>query len=161
MIKKKNTIAKMAGKGFIRASFFHIVIFLVTIGLFGVTLTKDSLWSALAMMETAKLPADFISRLDILLIAFWIFSLFGVTSGYSTYSMWLLKDVWKEKRKGVMLAIFFSLSGILTLLLPDIETSTALYFRYLAVIDFPIAIIIPLLSIIFYKRKYRERSIEV
>ena len=148
----KETMEKAAGKGFLRASFFHVLIFLVTIGLFGVTLTKDSLWSALTIMETAKLPADFISRLDILLIAFWIFSLFGVASGYSTYGMWLVKDRWKRGKKGVLLFFFLLCSGVLALLMPDIEKTTTFYFKYLALIDFPIAVLVPFVSLLLNNR---------
>lgn len=151
---KKDRIENAAKKSFVLAVGLHILLFLVTIGLFGVQLSKDTLWPALAIMETAKLPADFISRLDILLIAFWIFSMFGVVSGYETYSMWLAKDIFPKEQKGIALIIFLTVSGVIALLLPDIETSTIWFVKYMAWVDFPVAIMIP--AFLWWKEKRKK-----
>ena len=153
MKKQGNQVGRAVGKGYALAVVFHVVLFLTTIGLFGVQMTKDSMFPAFAIMETAKLPADFISRLDILLIAFWVFSMFGVMSGYSTYGMWLVKDMVKGKKKGIILTVFLLLSGGLTLLFGNLATATDWFFRYLMWIDVPIGVFIPLLVLLKKKRR--------
>ena len=151
--EKRKQVRKAIGNGFFFVVFSHLSLFLTTVGLFGVQITKNTLFPTYTIMETVKLPADFISRLDILLIAFWIFGLFGVVSGYSTYGMWLLKTPMKGRNKGVILTVFLVLSLGITLFASNIERATTLYFRYLFYFDFPIAIAIP--TIILLKKKRR------
>lgn len=151
--KKGDQMGKAVFRSYGLTFAFHCILFLTTIGLFGVQLTKNSLFPVFSIMETAKLPADFISRLDILLIAFWIFCLFGVISGYSTYGMWFAKDMIKGKKKGILIAIFLFLSGLLTLFAPNIFLTTDWYFRYLLWFDLPISIIIPMLLLVRKKRR--------
>lgn len=151
--KRGNQIGKAVFQGYGFTVAVHMLLFFTTIGLFGVQLTKDSMYPAFAIMETAKLPADFISRLDIFFIAFWIFAMFGVISGYSTYSMWLIKDRIKGKKKGIILVVFFLLSGSLSLYLGEVEQATHWFFLYLAWIDVPLAILIPVLVVLKKKRR--------
>lgn len=151
--RKNEKFKKSAWKSFGMASGLYFFLFLVTIGLFGVQLSKDTLWPAFAIMETAKLPADFISRLDILLIAFWIFSMFGVASGYITYAVELINHIFLNKQKGLFLISFFILSGGLTLLLPDIEQTSIWFASYMMWIDFPIAFFIPFIIWCILTRK--------
>lgn len=150
--EKQKETKKAIGKSFIFTVFAHLCLFITTVGLFGVQISKNTLFPAFAIMETAKLPADFISRLDILLIAFWIFGLFGVVSGYSTYGMWLVKDRVKGRSKNMILTVFLLLSLGVALMIPSLETGTTLFFRYLMLIDFPIAIAIPIIILLKKKR---------
>ena len=152
--KQKQTRTRKA----IRNSFFfvflsHICLFFTTVGLFGVQITKSTLFPTFAIMETAKLPADFISRLDILLIVFWIFGLFSVVSGYSTYAMWLVKDRVSNRNKSVILGVFLIMALGIALISSNLERATDIYFRYLMWIDFPLGILIPIVILLKKKRR--------
>lgn len=151
--EKKRKSEWAIGGSFLFVVFSYLCLFLTTIGLFGVQMTKNSLFPAFAIMETAKLPADFISRLDILFIAFWIFGLFGVVSGYCTYAMWIVEKSIRDRKKAGILILFLALALGISLLISNMNLGTTIYFRYLMFLDFPIAIAIPIIILLKKKRR--------
>lgn len=132
----------------------NIVIYIVTIGMFGITATKNNLWPALEIMQTVRLPGGFIKRLDILLIAFWIFSMFGIISGYASYSTHYIKEVVKKPAWWKTAAIgFLILTYLFSTRIGELETAFTTFSRYMTYIDFPIGIGAPLLMLVIGKAR--------
>lgn len=138
--KLKYTVASASGFVII----LNIIIFIITVGMFGVTLTQKSLWPALRIMQTVKLPGGFVERLDILLVAFWIFSMFGVLSGYMSYGINYAIRVSSEKFKWVYILIFAGGAYLFASRIGTLEEAFSIFSGYMAFIDFPVAIIAPL-----------------
>lgn len=132
----------------------NVVIYVVTLGMFGVNGTENSLWPALKIMQTVRLPGGFIKRLDILLIAFWIFSMFGIISGYASYSTHYIKELVKKPIWWKGAAVLFLVAAyFLSTRIGDLDTAFTMFSRYMIFIDFPIGIGAPLLMIIVGKMR--------
>lgn len=126
----------------------NIVIFVVTVGMFGAIATKRSLWPALSIMKTVKLPGGFVERLDILLIAFWIFSMFGIISAYLFYAVNLGKQIMGNKKWQWLIPGFLILVYIWAANAGELEQSFVSFFQYMAYADFPLALLTPAVVLI-------------
>jgi spore germination protein len=129
--------------------FLNLLIFIGTVGMFGTVRTGKKLWSALWLMQSVKLPGHFLERLDILFLAVWIFGIFALFSGYYFYSSQMMQDwckKWeKQKREGLYPVLFFGGIFLGTLWLENPETILSVFGNYLMWVDFPLAVILPLL----------------
>lgn len=149
--KLKYTVASASGFVIV----LNLIIFIITVGMFGVVLTQKSLWPALRIMQTVKLPGGFIERLDILLIAFWIFSMFGVLSGYMSYGVNYAIRVSGRKFKWLYILIFAGGAYLLASRIGTLEEAFSFFSGYMAFIDFPLAVIAPFLLLILGKVRKR------
>jgi stage II sporulation protein R len=129
--------------------FLNLLIFIGTVGMFGTVRTGKKLWSALWLMQSVKLPGHFLERLDILFLAVWIFGIFALFSGYYFYSSQLVQGwckKWeKQRREGLYPVLFFGGIFLGTLWLENPETILSVFGNYLMWVDFPLAVILPLL----------------
>lgn len=159
---------KRSGMGMGRVCFFviflNILIYVITVGMFGTIRTGKKLWSALYIMQNVRLPGHFLERLDILFLAFWIISVFALFSGYLFYSETIVSE-WNKKireerssngkwmskygtgkwQKYLYPVLF--LGGIFCFVLwqPNPEKALSFFARYVMWIDFPLSLILPLI----------------
>lgn len=129
----------------------NLVIFIVTVGMFGVESSKHSLWPALRIMQTVKLPGGFVERLDILLIAFWVFSMFGILSAYLFYAGHFASKFLPKKSYEWLVLAFMILVYCMVSFAPSLEQSFLLFSKYMAYMDFPLAIGTPILILVIGK----------
>lgn len=164
--KQKNKKEIGMGRVCFLVIFLNVLIYVVTVGMFGTIRTGEKLWSALYIMQNVRLPGHFLERLDILFLAFWIFSIFALFSGYLFYSESIVKE-WKikmqeEKEKKGQWSLSYGtgkcpwypilfLLGVFGLVCwqPEPEKILTLFCGYLMWIDFPLSVLLPL----FLKRR--------
>lgn len=166
-VTEKNREKKRQGMGMGRVCFFviflNILIYVITVGMFGTIRTGEKLWSALYIMQNVRLPGHFLERLDILFLAFWIFSVFALFSGYLFYSETIYRE-WRgkinEERQGKDRWIeswhtakwrqygypLVFLVGIYccAVCFSNPEKVLPYFARYIMWIDFPLSLLLPL-----------------
>lgn len=137
---------KIAEKGKALAFVFglNLIIFLVTIGMYGGKIAQNSLIPVVTMIQMVRFPGGFVERLDILLLAFWILSLYAIFSAYCFYGI----DFWRRKEKISVISFFFYalVFGIVSFNQMDFLKLMHLFQTYLLWFDLPLAIILPLLK---------------
>lgn len=122
----------------------NIFVFLVTVGMYGPVLTEESLIPMATVIQMVRFPGGFIERLDILILAFWILSLFAIFSAYCFYGTYQ----WKKKGKIsiVSLLFYFFLFVMVVWISWDIKEWIEKFQMYVLWIDLPLAIVLPLLN---------------
>lgn len=146
-VKERKTVKKHVTLACIMVIVLNIAVFFVTVGMFGVQATKRSLWPALSIMQTVRIPGGFVERLDILLIAFWIFSMFGIISAYLYYASYFAVQTTTARLGGWFVLGFLILVYLLCAAFSDMETAFTWFSRYMAFVDFPIGFFAPLLLV--------------
>lgn len=63
----------------------------------GQTLTSQSAWPVIKMMQLIRLPGGFLERFDILPAVFWILCMIAVLSGYLYYGKYLLEHFFNNR----------------------------------------------------------------
>lgn len=152
----KTKIAKAAYTAAFWIVLLNILIYIITIGMFGIYSTRKTWWSALNIMQAVRLPGGFVERLDILFIVFWIFSMFCVFSAYFFYGFKMLETGIPvlQKNKMVAMAVSLALIFIFAYLFQDTNNIVAKFYKYLMWIDFFLALFLPLF--LLQKRKIFE-----
>lgn len=69
----------------------NFLLLLLSLGVLGYEACEQLKWPALRVLQSAKVPGGFLERLDILLVAFWLFAVFSVISGCIFYG----GELWK------------------------------------------------------------------
>lgn len=139
---------KKSGQAVIWACIFviaiNILIYIVTLGMFGAERTEEKLWSALYIMQSVRLPGHFVERLDILFLVFYIFSTFALVSGYLFYSETMIAKKENDRKKKIYSISY--LIGIFLLVLAnrDVEKFYDFFLSYKKWIDLPLALLLPL-----------------
>ena len=139
--------------------FLNVWIYVITIGMFGTVRTGKKLWSALYIMQNVRLPGHFLERLDILFLAFWIFSIFALFSGYLFYSEDFISRWGNKKGKdhtpvyglAFLIATFF-----FCIWKEDPGEILPFFSFYMRWIDLPLSLLLPGLLCIKKKRKKGE-----
>ena len=128
----------------------------------GPTLTSQSEWPVIKMMQLIRMPGGFLERFDILPIIFWILCMMAVLSGYLYYGWSIF-----QTRSGGCLKNFLGITFVcLVLLTCVVEKHTLLwtfYLKYKAFVDFPLSLILPLVVWLFKRQKdfnYQEKTKE-
>ena len=117
----------------------------------GSTLTSQSEWPVIKMMQLIRMPGGFLERFDILPIVFWILCMMAVLSGYLYYG-W---SIFQTRSRGHLKNFLGITIVCLVLLTCAVEKNTFLwtfYLRYKAFVDFPLSLILPLV-VWFFKRQ--------
>lgn len=104
---------KVAFKAIGVVTVLHLIIFLVTVGIFGIHETANHIWPVIPMMKVVNLPEIFLDRQDALMMTFWMFTAFMYVNGIVFFVSYLIKDVFNLKRRDF---IVFPLVPILYLL---------------------------------------------
>lgn len=71
----------------------NILFVFLAVRTLGPTLTGQSVWPVIKMMQRIKMPGGFLERFDILPIVFWILCMIAVLSGYLYYGRSLTQDL--------------------------------------------------------------------
>ncbi|MGN0466592.1 MAG: GerAB/ArcD/ProY family transporter [Lachnospiraceae bacterium] len=151
--ESKTRVAKTAYMATLWIVILNIIIYIVTVGMFGIYYTRKTWWTALKIMQAVRLPGGFVERLDILFIVFWIFSMFCVFSAYFFYGWKMLETGIPSLEKNKILVMVVSLFAvfIFACFLQNMENIIVRFYQYLMWGDFLLAFFIPLF--ISQKRK--------
>ena len=136
------------------AFFCNAIFCFLAVRTLGPTLTSQSEWPVIKMMQLIRMPGGFLERFDILPVVFWILCMMAVLSGYLYYSWSLCRDDSKQKSK------HFLFTGILIICLVLfsylVEKNNFLwtfYLKYKAIVDFPLSLALPIIIYMFKKKK--------
>lgn len=80
----------------------NVIFSFLAIRTLGQTLTGQSAWPVIKMMQLIRMPGGFLERFDILPIVFWILCMAAVLSGYLYYGKHLVEQVFYGIRKTVL-----------------------------------------------------------
>ncbi len=162
--KRKNSGAsRVVGAAGLFVVSINVIMYVAAVGMFGSVRTGESLWSALYIMQSVRLPGRFVERLDILFLVFWIFSTFALLSAYMYYgSRFVVAESAEEKQSlpDNKISRYYTvlwLLGILllTLLIREPRTMFEFFVPYKMWVDFPLAVLVPLF---LYRKKDRKRG---
>ena len=126
----------------------------------GPTLTSQSEWPVIKMMQLIRMPGGFLERFDILPIIFWILCMMAVLSGYLYYG-W---SIFQTRSRGCLknfLGIIFVCLVLLTCVVEKHTLLWTFYLKYKAFVDFPLSLILPLVVWLFKRQKdfnYQEKT---
>ena len=126
----------------------------------GPTLTSQSEWPVIKMMQLIRMPGGFLERFDILPIIFWILCMMAVLSGYLYYG-W---SIFQTRSRGYLknfLGITFVCLVLLTCVVEKHTLLWTFYLKYKAFVDFPLSLILPLVVWLFKRQKdfnYQEKT---
>lgn len=126
----------------------------------GPTLTSQSEWPVIKMMQLIRMPGGFLERFDILPIIFWILCMMAVLSGYLYYG-W---SIFQTRSRGCLknfLGITFVCLVLLTCVVEKHTLLWTFYLKYKAFVDFPLSLILPLVVWLFKRQKdfnYQEKT---
>lgn len=128
----------------------------------GPTLTSQSEWPVIKMMQLIRMPGGFLERFDILPIVFWILCMMAVLSGYLYYGWSIFQSQISYSKRNflgiiIVCLLFFAYTvGKNTFL-------WTFYLKYKAFVDFPLSLILPILVCFFKRQKdfnYQEKTKE-
>lgn len=131
-------------KAIVVVMLFQILIFSVTIGMYGSRLAHSSKLPVVTMLQMVRLPGGFVERLDILLLAFWILSLFTIFSAYCFYGTGFWKG--SKSRPIVNLCFYLGIFIIVSFHQMSMEQLLEWHQMYVLWLDLPLSIILPLLG---------------
>ena len=146
------------------AFFCNAVLCFLAVRTLGPTLTSESEWPVVKMMQLIRMPGGFLERFDILPVVFWILCMMAVLSGYLYYSWSLCQGMMNcyncNLFTGLIIICLFLFSYL-------VEKNTFLwtfYLKYKVFVDFPLALILPIVICMFKRKKqdfaYRKRTDE-
>lgn len=136
----------------------NVMIYVAAVGMFGTVRTGETLWSALYIMQSVKLPGHFVQRLDILFLVFYIFSTFALFSGYLFYSEILVVGRQKRWHKKLYPIVYLSGMYVLAVLIRDVESYYDFFISYKKWVDVPLAFLIPFLVRVFHNKSRTQQT---
>jgi spore germination protein len=120
----------------------NFAIFAITIGMYGYKVVENSDFPVVTMIQMVRFPGGFIERLDILILAFWILSLFAIFSAYCFYGT---EYCW-GKNPWIFSVFYLGVFLIVGESRVTLSELLRLFQNYLLWIDIPLAVCLPLLG---------------
>ena len=117
-LKEPNKIGKVAVQSIILVAVAHIVVTVITIGIFGAKQTSRQLWPVMTIMQIIEIPGGFIERQDALMMSFWIMTVFALINAYVFYIGVLSSKLLRTKSNHYIQLVFLPIIYTLALL-PD------------------------------------------
>lgn len=127
------------------------------VGVLGYSTANEIDFPALRVLQSAKVPGGFLERLDILLVAFWTFSVYCALSSYLSYSGELLRQTIPFFRKKDMrwaCVLVTILMYEFSLLCHNTKDVIAQFMTLSVYVDIPMGLLLLLLVILKSKWNY-------
>ena len=97
-LKNPEKVTRAAISAIIFVTIINLLIFFVTIGIFGAEETKRQIWPLMTIMQVVELPGAFIHRQDALMMSFWILITYALLSNYIFFASILNSRLMKTKK---------------------------------------------------------------
>jgi len=140
-------------KAVIAAAVMNLIVFILVLGLLGLTGASQQLTSSITIMQLIQIPGGFVQRQDAIMLTVWMLSIFTVLSAYFYYLFKITSNFIRIKNKNGMLIIFGILFFLLSFIKIPVETIFHYFGKYMTYIGLPQSICIPLIIIIASKIK--------
>ena len=135
---------------------FNAMVFIIVVGLLGITGATQSIWSTVSVMQMIEIPGGFVHRQDAIMLSFWLISIFTITSTLFHYLCQITKTITKAKHHGWILIAYGIILFLIAMQPLNVEQLFYYFGNYMAFIGLPQSVILPLLLIIV--KKYKERA---
>ena len=147
------------------AFFCNAIFCFLAVRTLGPTLTSQSEWPVIKMMQLIRMPGGFLERFDILPVVFWILCMMAVLSGYLYYSWSLCRDISKQKSRHFLFTGILIIGLVLfSYLVEKNNFLWTFYLKYKTFVDFPLSLVLPMIIYMFKTKKedfdYSERTSE-
>ena len=129
--------------------FCNVLLIFLAVRTLGKTLTTQSAWPVIKMMQLIRMSGGFLERFDILPAIVWVFCMMAVISGYLYYGKKMLEQLLLKKSKKPILkeTIVTGISVLCLLFLAClVEKQPYLwnsYLKYKIFVDVPLALLLP------------------
>lgn len=127
-VTEPKKLSRAAVKSIIAVTCIHLVIFVITIGVFGVGETNNHIWPVIPMMKVITLPKFFVDRQDALLMTFWIFTAFMYFNSLIFFASFLIQDIFRLKNRDYIVLPLVPVFYVLALI-PDNIVQTYNYLH--------------------------------
>lgn len=134
-------------------SAFNVLVFVIVVGLLGVSGATGKPWSTISVMQMIEIPGGFVHRQDAVMISFWLISIFTITSTLFHYLCRITKTITGSGKQGYILLFYAAVLFFITMRPLKLDTLFHYFGRYIALIGFPQSILLPLLLIMIGKIK--------
>lgn len=137
---------------------FNVLVFIIVVGLLGVTGAAQKPWSTISVMQMIEIPGGFVHRQDAVMLSFWLITIFTITSTLFHYLCRITKSVTGSKKQGMILLLYAVLLYLLTMRPLNLDSLFYYFGKYIAWIGLPQSILLPLLLIAAGKIRNRFRK---
>lgn len=156
-LNRKECFGKAMKRGFAIASVFSFLTLLSLMGTFGGRYLAKMEWPVIRLLRSVVKKGHFFSRMDILLIAIWLVSLFFLVSGALLYGSNLLETALDSRREIYLKPVLFLIIFLLAWLFENAMNSYYVYRNYMFYIGTPLIIIL-MFCAVFWKRRRGHES---
>ncbi|WP_066716792.1 GerAB/ArcD/ProY family transporter [Clostridium sp. Marseille-P299] len=129
----------------ITSTVINIFFFIMVVGLLGIYSTNQKIWSTIIVMQLLEVPGGFIQRLDAIVLAFWMISIFFISSTLLYHISNIAKSITNAKKREYYLIIFAILIFLICMKPIKIDIILANLNKYLIYIGVPQSILMPLI----------------
>ena len=102
---------------------FMTAITALTIARFGAGIVQQQMWPVLEMADTVDVPGAFVERMGVVVMSFWIISVFAIVNAGLFFSSLILRDVVKKGTHTVYIIIAAVIIFAVTMLLGSMDTA--------------------------------------
>jgi spore germination protein (amino acid permease) len=158
-VKDQRVLIKKLIRTILLITTIHLLIFVVVIGTLGTNGAGQKIWSTITVLQMLSVPGGFIQRLDGIVLAFWLISIFSILSSLLHYAETTIVVLISKKlyRRG-FLAVFALILYLCSLYPMKPESLMNYFSKYLLFIGIPLSVFLPLLIKLFTRNKKEEHS---
>lgn len=138
----------------ITSTIVNLIFFVMVIGLLGMYSTNQKIWSTIMVMQLLEVPGGFIQRLDAIILAFWMISIFFIASTLLYHISNIAKNITNTKKRNWYLIICSILIFLLCMKPIKLDLILNNLNKYLLYIGVPQSILMPL--IVFAVDKFKS-----
>lgn len=136
----------------------NFLLLFLSVGILGYGQCRELDFPALRVLQSAKVPGGFLERLDILIVAFWMFAIFSVVSGLIFHSGQLLCDTCSLfKKSNIRYEYIIAVVILYCMGMKCHESSDAItnFLAYSLLIDIPLGIV--LAAFVMLSKKVKKK----
>lgn len=139
----------------------NFLLLFLSVGILGYGQCRELDFPALRVLQSAKVPGGFLERLDILIVAFWMFAIFSVVSGLIFHSGQLLCDTCNLfKKSNIRYEYIIAVVILYFMGMKCHQSSDAItgFLAYSLLIDIPLGIVLAVFVMLSKKMKKKFKA---
>lgn len=144
-ISKRKQVLTPAVAALAAAGAVNLAIYAILLGVFKVNGLRSQDWPVITLMSIVEFPGNFLRRLDAVMAAVWILSLFALISTMVFYGKYLLRTVTGLKGDRWYLALFCLAAFLGAVWMENFDITYRLYLDYMIYLGAPLLVLIPAL----------------
>lgn len=148
---EKSKFGRKIMQAVVTTAIFNLLVFVIVVGLLGTAGAERKLWSTISVMQMIEIPGGFVHRQDAVMLFFWLFTIFTITSSAFHYLCSITRSITGAKKQSYILVFYAAILFLITMIPLDLDTLYYYFGKYIALIGLPQSVILPLLLIIIGK----------